>query len=369
MYHAYNLIDLDTPGEIGIQRLPVMLEGQVAVLSSGSLATDESIELIESMFDSALYREDQDSFMLYPDREIEAFPLKNTLSAEQVNSSELVRALMAEGNRDILEKDVTGNYHFNGNFNNVNDLTEALNQLPDTYADLVKTERDAISQLFEDTFKHRFFTGRSGTFFGYEGLGSIYWHMNSKLLLAVQENLYAVSDTDSAKEKIRKLYDLYHRIKEGIGVHKAPDHYGAFPIDPYSHTPGGKGAQQPGMTGQVKEDILSRMGELGVCVDRGGIQFSGALLDRNELLDDVQQFGYFDIHGSFKELKLEKGSLAFLLLQVPVTYRYGEEDSIVIHWNDGSKETLHGRHLNAEKGAHLFQRNGRILRLDVQFAQ
>ena len=34
---------------------------------------------------------------------------------------------------------------------------------------------------------HTRFTGRSGTFYGYEGLGCIYWHMVSKLLLATQE--------------------------------------------------------------------------------------------------------------------------------------------------------------------------------------
>ncbi len=38
--------------------------------------------------------------------------------------------------------------------------------------------------------------------------------------------------------------------------------YGAIPTDPYSHTPGFAGAQQPGMTGPVKEDIC-RLGELG----------------------------------------------------------------------------------------------------------
>ena len=40
-------------------------------------------------------------------------------------------------------------------------------------------------ESFEELFGHRQFTGRSGTFFAYEGLGSIYWHMVSKLGLAV----------------------------------------------------------------------------------------------------------------------------------------------------------------------------------------
>ena len=44
-----------------------------------------------------------------------------------------------------------------------------------------------VLAIFEEIFDHKSFTGRSGTFFGYEGLGSIYWHMVSKLLLSVQE--------------------------------------------------------------------------------------------------------------------------------------------------------------------------------------
>ena len=56
-------------------------------------------------------------------------------------------------------------------------------------------------------------------------------------------------------------------------MHKSPELYGAFPTDPYSHTPAGKGAQQPGMTGQVKEDILSEVLEIGVFVKEGLIQF------------------------------------------------------------------------------------------------
>lgn len=52
---------------------------------------------------------------------------------------------------------------------------------------MVATDSDAVLQIFEDVFNHKAFTGRSGTFYGYEGLGSIYWHMVSKLHLAVME--------------------------------------------------------------------------------------------------------------------------------------------------------------------------------------
>ncbi len=81
------------------------------------------------------------------------------------------------------------------------------------------------------------------------------------------------------------LLDHYYEINAGIGVHKSPELYGAFPTDAYSHTPATKGAQQPGMTGQVKEDLLSRFGELGVFVEEGKIVFKPRLLKDSEFLD------------------------------------------------------------------------------------
>ena len=106
--------------------------------------------------------------------------------------------------------------------------------------------------------------------YGYEGLGSIYWHMVSKLQLAVYEVTNKAIISNSDEKVIGQLFDHYFEINEGIGVNKSPDLYGAFPTDPYSHTIW-KGAQQPGMTGQVKEDIISRFGELGVRVK--GVKF------------------------------------------------------------------------------------------------
>ena len=46
--------------------------------------------------------------------------------------------------------------------------------------------RTAVLELWNTTFAHDEFTGRSGSFFMFEGLGSVYWHMITKLQLAVQ---------------------------------------------------------------------------------------------------------------------------------------------------------------------------------------
>ncbi len=43
-----------------------MLEGQVAVLSSGALGRDTTLEVVDALFASAMYRADQDTFVLYP---------------------------------------------------------------------------------------------------------------------------------------------------------------------------------------------------------------------------------------------------------------------------------------------------------------
>ncbi|HBQ60196.1 MAG TPA: hypothetical protein DD671_11400, partial [Balneolaceae bacterium] len=66
--------------------------------------------------------------------------------------------------------------------------------------------------------------------------------------------------------------------------HKDPEVYGAFPTDPYSHTPQHRGAQQPGMTGQVKEDILVRFAQLGLRVEDGILSFDPFLLSSDAFI-------------------------------------------------------------------------------------
>src|SRR5690606_32056530 len=106
-----------------------------------------------------------------------------------------------------------------------------------------------------------------------------YWHMVAKLLLAVQENALAAEG-----EALDRLATLYARVRAGLGFNKSAEAYGAFPLDAYSHTPLHAGAQQPGMTGQVKEEILTRFGELGVTVADGIVTFAPRLLAQSEFL-------------------------------------------------------------------------------------
>jgi hypothetical protein len=280
LYHAYNIMSVTNEAEISISRLSEMLEGQVGVLSSGYLSAEEVLRLLDSLKHSKLYRKDQNSYILYPNKDLPRFLEKNNIPEDAVSTSELLRELAAKGNTEIIEKDVNGQFHFNGNFKNANDLNTALENISG-YDELVKQDKQLILGIFEKIFNHKAFTGRSGTFYAYEGLGSIYWHMVSKLRLAVQECCLSAIRNKDNEEIINALTAHYYDISEGIGVHKPPSLYGAFPTDPYSHSPAGKGVKQPGMTGQVKEDILSRFGELGVVVEDGKLIFSPGLLKKN----------------------------------------------------------------------------------------
>jgi len=296
-----------------------MLEGQVAVLSSGYLSSKEALAVLDGMKNSGLFRKDQYSYMLYPNKDLPRFIAKNTIPKAAVEASELLSQLVKDGNLEIIEQDIKGAYHFNGNFKNAKDLQAGLERLAtSSYAALAQKDQKQVLQTFEDIFNHKAFTGRSGTFFGYEGLGSIYWHMVSKLLVAVQECCWKAIEDGDSPEIIGRLLEHYYEINAGIGVHKSPALYGAFPTDPYSHTPAGKGAQQPGMTGQVKEDFLCRFGELGVRVKNGQLYFMPALLRKEEFLTTPQAFNYVDIHLQHHQLSLEKNSLAFTYCQIPV---------------------------------------------------
>ena len=365
LYHAYNIMTIEND-EVSISYLPVMLEGQVAALSAGYLSPKEALELLDGLKESALFRPDQYSYVLYPNKELPRFDKKNNIPASQVEKSELLKQLVKDGNVQVIEKDVLGHYHFSGSFNNANSLKEALSSLPqERYEDLIKKDRKFLLNLFENIFDHKSFTGRSGTFFGYEGLGSIYWHMVSKLLLAVQEYCLLAVNTNESEVVIGKLLDHYYEIEAGIGVHKSPALYGAFPTDPYSHTPGGKGAQQPGMTGQVKEDILSRIGELGVFVNEGKIYFNPRLLRENEYLNNPKDFRYTDINNEEQTIILEKDSLCFTYCQVPVIYKLSDKNALNVVFNNGTENNFNSLSLDKDTSKKMFERTGEINRITV----
>ncbi len=364
LYHAYNLMTINRD-EVSISYLDEMLEGQVAVLSSKHLTSQEVLAVLDAMKKSNLFRRDQYSYLLYPYKNLKGFMARNIIALKSFERSHLLQQLIVDGNTQIIEKDVKGVYHFNGNFRNATDLKKALNELPSAYKKQLVKEEDKVLELFEEVFNHKAFTGRSGTFYGYEGLGSIYWHMVSKLQLAVQECcLKAINDKES-EQIIGRLLEHYYEINEGIGVHKSPELYGAFPTDPYSHTPAGKGVQQPGMTGQVKEDILSRFGELGVFVKEGKLYFDPCLLRKEEFLKVSTKFNYVNIFREKQTILLPEKSMCFTYCQVPIVYKITGTALMEVKFKNNRSRTFDSLSLDLNTSREIFNRSGKVMQINV----
>jgi len=138
-------------------------------------------------------------------------------------------------------------------------------------------------------------------------------------------------------------------------------------MDPYSHTPKHAGAQQPGMTGQVKEEVLTRFGELGVRVHAGAVHFEPALLRAVEFSREPRVFRYLDVNGDWQDIDLPAAALAFTWCQVPVVYELQEtgSPSLTLTYEYGRTKELQKLSLSESVSAELFQRSGHIRQINV----
>ena len=364
LYHSYNLIHFTADGSSArIEHLYEMLEGQVNVLGAGVLSAEERVGVLDALFDSAMYRPDQRSFMLYPARALPSFLDKNIIADQHVESNPLLAALVQADDRSVVVVDADGRYRFSADLANRADLEEALEALAsdDRWRDLVTAQGSTVLDVFERVFRHHAFTGRSGSMYGYEGIGSIYWHMVAKLLVAVQESVVEAHDHPAAPETVRRLIDGYWRVRSGLGFNKTAREYGAFPTDPYSHTPAHAGAQQPGMTGQVKEELLTRPLELGIRVDGGEISFDPVLLRPGELLDRTEAWQVLAGDGSMRTIELPARSLGATLCEVPlIVLATEDEPAVEVVYTDGTSERRSGLQLDRGTSAAIFARSAEV---------
>lgn len=352
-YDGYNLVRFPK-GQAEVSRLPLMLEGQVAVLSSGVLDASASATLLEELFDSALYRADHDTFLLYPIKSIGDFLSKGQVD---VQNSDLLQQLVEADNHQLVVQDHAGVIRFAPDLVNQRGVMEVLNELAQDgrWTKLVEQDYEQVVNLYQSVFDHHAFTGRSGGMYGYEGIGCTYWHMVAKLLVAAGE---CVQDAQDAPVKVQeRLHGLYHHIRDGLGFRRTPHQFGAYPIDAYSHTPGDRGAQQPGMTGQVKEELLTRRMELGVQFCHGEIHFNPILM-RSQEWKTMQRSSELLPHD------LSPGEVLFQLCGVPVIYAQGESTKIEVQTVEGVTE-VSGSVLSKEWAAHLFARDGVIKFLQI----
>ncbi len=289
--------------------------------------------MVDALYASGMYREDQNTFMLYPIVELPSFVDKNLVGQAPGVDAVTVDVLIDEA---VLDRDANGELHFSSGMVNAAALSEAL-------AGTVLSDAGvrAVLDMYESVFQHHRYTGRSGSMHGYEGIGSIYWHMVGKLAVSVQEAYWRAIDSGESDETVAGLADAYRRVRAGLGFCKSPTEYGAIPTDCYSHTPSHAGAQQPGMTGHVKELIITRFGELGIRLEGGILSLSPGLLDATELFNDEAQ-------------------AQFSYCGIPVLLQRGAVDQVRVEQQGQWNEPIAGHELPADHSAAILSRTGEV---------
>ena len=123
------------------------------------------------------------------------------------------------------------------------------------------------------------------------------------------------------------------------------------------------------MTGRVKEEIITRLGEWGLRIRAGQICFDPRLLRLCELLSEPANFSWVAVDGSRQSINLMPGMAAFTFAQVPIVYSAGASDQAVITITqaEGRTRTVHGSCLAKEDSAQIFSRTGAIARLGFEF--
>lgn len=99
------------------------------------------------------------------------------------------------------------------------------------------------------------------------------------------------------------------------------------------------GVQQPGMTGQVKEDIISRFFELGIEVQAGKLHLHTEMLRPEDFVNGELRFTYCGI--SFR-------------------YVLSTETKMKIEYTDGVSVHFEGSIIDVELSAQIFARSNAI---------
>ncbi|MEM8710277.1 MAG: hypothetical protein AAGG01_04950 [Planctomycetota bacterium] len=326
LFHAYRLLRFGEDA-VEVDDLPLMLEGQAAILGCGFLDGPRSAELLVALRMSPLYRSDLGTYLLYPDRELPSLLDLGCLPQDMAQHDPLVGALLDRGREEIVRMSrgsgTTARLRFGPGMHTVAYLRSALSALPDELQGLVREHGGRIEAAYEASFQHASFLGRSGSFFGYEGLGCTYWHMVSKLALAVQESALRAADAGD-EDAASTLLTHYREVRAGIGANKTPAEYGAFPSEPYSHSPSDGRVRQPGMTGQVKEDLLARLAEAGLRVRGGQLTFDSSCVAPGEFLEEPAPLPRPPEADHRAPVQVPAGAFAITHCGVPMVIHRGE---------------------------------------------
>ncbi len=121
------------------------------------------------------------------------------------------------------------------------------------------------------------------------------------------------------------------------------------------------------MTGQVKEEILTRFGELGLIVEEGQIHFRPSLLKETEFLTAGDEFEFINLNSEYETISLAANTLAFTYCQIPFVYEIVKEGEagVVVTNKEDEQLQLNTLALNTQLSRQIFARSGAIKLVSV----
>jgi hypothetical protein len=119
------------------------------------------------------------------------------------------------------------------------------------------------------------------------------------------------------------------------------------------------------MTGQVKEEIITRWAELGLFARDGEICFDPVLLREDEFLTRPETFEYVSAVGERRTLQLVQGTLAFTRCQTPFVLHLATDERVEVRFADGTMMSLPDHRIGPELSREIFMRTGKVARVDI----
>ena len=372
MYQSYNILHLDKEGRRArVEHLEEMLEGQVAILASGLLSLPESVQLVTALLKSDLFREDIGSLLLYPAKQPVSFLSKNVIPEDRLATNELLMRCLDVDCTSVITRDVSGACRFGADLVDKEAVSSALDACltnPILKNLVVEYRADAL-EIYEEVFQHRLYTGRSSSMHAFEGIGSVYWHMVAKLLVALQRTMQRFSGDSRSSTEMAALVNLYRVIRSGMGPKKSAADWGAIPTDPYSHSPSHSGAQQPGMTGFAKEEVLARPFELGLRVDAGVISLDPTLVHPGEMDREARIVRFRNVSGVIEDVELPADSFILSCCQIPIVVKRGKDETTTISFSDGTVVPSEGLTVDVRTSGEIFRRTGLVQKIEFTICE
>ena len=125
------------------------------------------------------------------------------------------------------------------------------------------------------------------------------------------------------------------------------------------------------MTGQVKEEIITRFAELGLYVIDGRLLFDSFLVEDEEYCSEPHTLRYVDVGGASREMHVPAGSYGFTFCQTPILVSAsgasGTEGGLRVHRAHGKTEDIDFPWCPAEVSRAIFAKSGEITRVEVTF--